>query len=119
MKILVVDDDMVIRMVLNKFFSKEGHHVVIAFDGQDATEHFHLDPNSFDIIVTDIMMPRMNGIDLALNIKNICPELPIIAITAGNIDHLESYDSLFQASFNKPLELSELYKEVLTLTEML
>ncbi|GAB2626539.1 response regulator [Belliella aquatica] len=113
MKILVVDDDMLIRMVLNKYFSNAGHEVVVTFDGKDALDHFYEDPNSFEAVITDIMMPRVNGIDLADEIKKTNPSLPIIAITAGNLDEISKHESLFEASFNKPIELAKLHQIIL------
>ncbi|MCH7412033.1 response regulator [Belliella sp. R4-6] len=117
MKILVVDDDLIIRTVLKHFFLKKNEEVVVTYDGEDALNQFQDDDKSYDIVVTDIMMPRLNGIDLAYKIKVVRPDLPIIAITAGNLDQLVGHESLFESSFNKPLELAKLYETILDILD--
>jgi YesN/AraC family two-component response regulator len=79
-RILFVDDDPIIREIIKKSFDGYFKEVVIAIDGKDALEKYK---NSFfDIVITDISMPNMNGIELVKNIKNIHPEELIIVLSS-------------------------------------
>jgi DNA-binding response OmpR family regulator len=116
MKILVAEDDPIIRMVISHFFLKKKFEVISASDGLDALDKFHESPNSYDVLITDIMMPHLNGIELAQKIKNKKSDLRIIAITAGDLRKIIPFESFFDAGFNKPLELDVLHQAVLKIT---
>jgi two-component system capsular synthesis sensor histidine kinase RcsC len=113
MKILIADDDAIIRMVIKQYFNNKNIEVIAANDGEDALIKFNNAPSSFDLIITDIMMPMMNGIELASKIKERDPSIPIIVITAGNLNQINGSEFLFELSYNKPLELSKLHEDVL------
>ncbi|SNS77492.1 Response regulator receiver domain-containing protein [Belliella buryatensis] len=115
MNILVVDDDMIIRMVLSKYFKGKNFDVTISENGEDAYNQFLDSQDTFDIIITDIMMPIMNGIELAKKIKEKQPNLPIIAITAGDLDQIKGFEQFFEEIFNKPIELAKLHQVVIQL----
>lgn len=80
--VLYVEDEQYIREsmedVLEFFFKK----VDMAIDGIDGLERF--DSYPYDIIITDIQMPRMNGIDMIVELRKISPRTPIILTTAFN-----------------------------------
>ena len=67
MRILVVDDEKIKRVTLADDLRGEGHHVVTAADGEEALEH--LDKEAFDVVVTDLKMPKLDGIELLMRIK--------------------------------------------------
>ena len=67
MKILVVDDEKIKRITLADDLAAQGHDVVVAADGQEALDH--LDRGHFDVVVTDLKMPRVDGIELLKRIK--------------------------------------------------
>jgi CheY-like chemotaxis protein len=62
MRILVVDDEPMVRFLLVRFLEEEGHSVDEAADGIEALEH--LSRRAYDLLITDVHMPRMCGIDL-------------------------------------------------------
>jgi len=68
MRILVVDDEKIKRVTLADDLTGEGHHVVTAADGEEALER--LDKEKFDVVVTDLKMPKLDGIELLMRIKS-------------------------------------------------
>ncbi len=78
--ILVVDDERSMRDFLKILLKKEGHEVAVAHNGINALEH--LDKNSCDLVISDIRMPGMGGLELLASIKEKQPDLPVILITA-------------------------------------
>ncbi len=77
-RILVVDDDVVLVKTLKKALSQLGHRVTSESDSQKALEIFSQGPEGYDLIITDQVMPRMSGVELAQEILSIRPEIPII-----------------------------------------
>jgi signal transduction histidine kinase len=78
-RILVVDDEPSVREVLQACFQEDGHFVGLAADGQEGLERFM--SGQWDIVVTDRAMPRLNGDQLAAEIKKIRPDVPVILVT--------------------------------------
>lgn len=89
-KLLLVDDDEDVRYALGKYLRRAGHEVVEAKDGKAALSLLQAD--SFDTIVTDIIMPEADGIELVMAIRSRTPDLPIIAISGGG--RLAGFDYL-------------------------
>ncbi|MFQ5900639.1 MAG: sigma-54-dependent transcriptional regulator [Thermodesulfobacteriota bacterium] len=79
-KILVVDDEKSMREFLSIFLKREGYEVMTAASGKEAMKLF--DQTIFDMVITDIKMPRMNGLDLLKATKDRNPETAVIMITA-------------------------------------
>jgi two-component system, cell cycle response regulator CpdR len=77
--ILVVEDDLLNRNLICKVLRKEGHQVVEACDGAIALEILQVLP--FDLVITDFMMPKLNGIKLVEHLHSLQPRMPIIFIT--------------------------------------
>jgi CheY-like chemotaxis protein len=90
-KILIAEDDFFIRDIYSKVFSLSGFDVQVAVDGVDALEKVKAQP--FDMLLLDIMMPRMNGIDVLRNIRSLntpTKSIPIFIITnLGQQDVIE------------------------------
>jgi len=82
MNVLFVEDDKEARdeilLILQRFFNK----VIVAVDGIDGIEKFK--ENDIDLIITDINMPRLNGLDMLIKIKNINPDIHSIILSAYN-----------------------------------
>lgn len=80
--VLVVDDSLTVRRVMQRLLSREGYHVVLATDGVDALHQ--LQRRKPDMVLLDIEMPRMDGFDLVRNIRNRydATMLPIVVITS-------------------------------------
>jgi CheY-like chemotaxis protein len=81
-KILIAEDDFFIRDIYSKVFSLSGYDVKVAVDGMDALEKIKAEP--FEMILLDIMMPRMTGIDVLKNVRTLstpAKSTPIFIIT--------------------------------------
>ena len=79
-KILVVDDELSMRQFLEILLKKEGHEVICAPDGEEALSSFQTEP--CDLVVSDIKMPKMGGLDLLRKVKELHPNIAVIMITA-------------------------------------
>lgn len=80
MKILLADDEKTIAVTLGDDLEAEGHQVTIAQDGHEASEH--LDKERFDLLISDIRMPGVTGLELLERIKGSTPDTDVILITA-------------------------------------
>ncbi|MCK4875835.1 MAG: response regulator [Sulfurimonas sp.] len=80
--VLYVEDDLYIQEQSEKFFNKIFKSITIASDGIEALSIY--EKESFDIVITDILMPNMNGLELSKNIKEINSHQPIIVVSAHN-----------------------------------
>jgi two-component system response regulator PilR (NtrC family) len=79
-KILVVDDERSMREILEIFLKSEGYNVSAANNGESALETMKHD--HFDLIITDMKMPKVGGLELLKNVKEICPDTVVVIITA-------------------------------------
>ena len=79
-RILVVDDERSMREMLSILLEREGYEAVEAKNGQEALQLF--ETSIFDMVISDIQMPGINGIDLLGRIKKLAPEVPVLMITA-------------------------------------
>lgn len=107
-KILIIDDDVIIREMLEAFLKNEGFKVVSAPDGKIALEILQNDV--FEIILTDLVMPNMNGIDFLKKTSSLKINAPIIVMTAfGTIQ--TAVEAMKHGAFDyitKPFNLNEL-----------
>ena len=78
--ILVVDDEQSMRDFLKILLRKEGNSVDTGDNAKTALDH--LKKNNYDLVISDIRMPGMSGLDLLSRIKEQSPDLPVIMITA-------------------------------------
>ncbi|MCK4346178.1 MAG: sigma-54-dependent Fis family transcriptional regulator, partial [Bacteroidales bacterium] len=106
--ILVIDDEQSIRNTLKEVLEYEKHTVDLAIDGMEALELFR--NKQYDIVLCDIKMPKMDGIELLEKIFEISNEVPVIMISGhGNID--TAVESIKKGAFDfleKPLDLNRL-----------
>ncbi len=109
MKVLLVEDDPVLRAVLKQFFTLKGHEATEAEDGEQGLKLLsgETDP---DVIVTDIMMPKMNGYEMIEAIRSYpkLQRIPIIIITAGKIDPEKYAASGASDIYQKPIPMQQL-----------
>lgn len=120
--VLIVDDEDMIRMILSQLLSKDGYNILQAGDGEAAVRA--CTGQKIDLIITDLVMPTKNGIDLIMEIKRSQGNIPIIAISGGGgikgtFDYL-SVAKLIGAEeiFPKPLDLDKLRKITASLLGM-
>jgi PAS domain S-box-containing protein len=83
--VLVVDDESSVREALRQVLEKHGYRVATATDGRDALTVFSQHRDSVRVVLTDVMMPTMNGAALARRLREISPQLRII-VTTGLVD---------------------------------
>jgi CheY-like chemotaxis protein len=81
--ILLVDDDEFTRLTLGRTLDSQGHRVVAAVDGRAALRWLCRERAQVDLVLTDIMMPNSDGLELIQEIHAAWPDLPIIAMSAG------------------------------------
>lgn len=79
--ILFVDDEVIIGEMAMEALTQNGYTVTMQTSSRDALALFRNNPNAFDLVVTDLAMPYMNGTELAREMLKLNPELPIILIT--------------------------------------
>ena len=114
-KILVVDDNTDLLGMLNEALDEFGYDVEFTHDGNEATKLFHeFKP---DIVLTDIVMPGVDGIELLLNLRKTNSDIKIMAMSGGNRGHAQTYlhmaDKLgANKIIKKPFEISELLKQL-------
>ncbi|MEE8294969.1 MAG: response regulator [Sphingomonadales bacterium] len=113
--ILIADDDPEILRLLEKAFTIRGHKVVVARDGEEAVDHAK--SKRFDVIITDIIMPKKAGIETILELKILYPDIKIIAISGGgrkgNMDFLRMAELIGATDvLAKPFEPKELLDKV-------
>ena len=106
-RLLVVDDDEQIRELLTFDIAQSGYIVDSAFDGESGLRKA-LD-NNYDLILLDVMMPKMNGYDVCKNIRLIKPNVPILMLTAkGTInDKTEGFECGADDYLVKPFDVQE------------
>jgi CheY-like chemotaxis protein len=80
-RILIVDDDRALRRLLVDTLTAIGYETVAASDGVEALNHLRRDDRGVDLMVTDVKMPRMDGLTLLRKIRRSNPELPVLFIT--------------------------------------
>jgi DNA-binding response OmpR family regulator len=106
--VLVVDDEPLLVMTLGMALDEAGFRVVEAHDGLHALEV--LRTTKVDLVVTDYMMPRLSGLDLALAIKSdpATENLPVLLMSAVPGDVLERHPGVFAGFFQKPYDIDRL-----------
>lgn len=82
-KILIADDNRQITSILEEYSKKEGYETVVVYDGLQAMEKIR--SNSFDIVLLDVMMPKMDGFEVVREIRK-ASDIPVIMITARGED---------------------------------
>ena len=107
-KILLAEDDENLRKLLKKHLVINGYEVTECVDGLDASEKF--ESKHFDLLITDIMMPRMDGNELVNFIKERKKDFPIIMLTALDtiFDKRKSFESGADDYMTKPVNFEEL-----------
>ncbi|TVR92015.1 MAG: response regulator [Spirochaetaceae bacterium] len=120
LRILVAEDDRMNRLVLRRLLEQIGHEVVTVNNGREAVET--LEQQAFDLVLMDIQMPEMNGVEATRTIRTteglaVKPDIPIVAITAHAMpeDLATFIESGMNACITKPVSLEELQR---TLSEI-
>jgi two-component system cell cycle response regulator CpdR len=109
--ILVVEDEPASLECISHFLRKQGYEVREARDGAEAIEL--IDNSQFDLVLSDIRMPRVDGVALATNILSRVPTIPIILMTAVPFELTRSLGHNLPC-LSKPILLDELRRNVQT-----
>ena len=97
MNILVADDEIAIRELVGEVLESDGHEITLAENGEDALEKFKR--SWHEIVFSDIRMPKMNGIELLANVKEINANTQFVIMTShASIDN--SIDALKKGAFD-------------------
>lgn len=107
-QLLLVEDDQRIAALIRQGLEEQGFEVTAAYDGLMGKKLAV--SRSYDIIITDIILPNLNGIDLCKEIRSVKPDVPIIMLTALGTtdDKVEGFDAGADDYLVKPFELREL-----------
>jgi YesN/AraC family two-component response regulator len=117
-QILLIDDDFHVREVLKLFLEKHGYKISEASNGYEAIELCR--SNKFDLVISDIYMPGMDGIKFIETLQKFMPETRIIVISGGESRHFFTSDlklnsALYKGallSLKKPIKEDELVRVV-------
>ena len=112
MKILLIEDEQRVAGLIQKGLEEQGFTVTLAYDGEFGKRLAFA--NAYDLIITDIILPKLNGIELCKDIKVQYPHLPIIMLTALGTtdDKVEGFDAGADDYMVKPFDLRELYVRI-------
>ena len=114
--LLIVDDEVNIRRVLTAMLKREGYEVAAAADGEQALIALHKSP--IDVVITDLVMPKLGGLELLRRVATEFPDVPVIMITAhGTVD--TAVEAMKAGAFDyitKPFDQEELKKVILKAT---
>lgn len=89
-QILIAEDDLAVRSFVSRALEQKGFDVTAVGDGVQALEA--LQTNGFDLLVTDIVMPGLDGIGLALRVTRDYPDLPVLLMTGYSAEQQRAYD---------------------------
>jgi CheY-like chemotaxis protein len=109
-RILVAEDEDPLRALVARAITDLGHTVVTAFDGADALDIVTRESGRFDLLLTDIRMPLMDGIALALSVARDHPQIIILLMTAyaDQRERASNLEALIHDVVLKPFTLAEL-----------
>jgi CheY-like chemotaxis protein len=108
LRCLVVDDEEAVRTVLADVVESAGHTVTMVGSGAEAIERFRAEP--FDVVLTDLAMPRVSGWQVARAVKQIAPRVPVFLVTGFGVElspeerHTQGVDLVLV----KPLQIQEI-----------
>ena len=106
--ILIIEDEQRVAELLKRGLEESGYQVVVAFDGMMGLRIFK--SNTFHLIISDIILPKLDGFELSKEIRKINPAIPILMLTAlgSTDDKLEGFDAGADDYMVKPFDFREL-----------
>ena len=114
--IMIVDDEHDILQILRAGLARYGHRVMVFSDPQLALKEFEIHHSDYDLVLTDIRMPLMSGIELALHVRRIDPEVRLMIMSAFELSAYElSHDLPYVKTedlLKKPVSLSSVCKAI-------
>ncbi len=118
-RILVIDDNDLVRDTLVRILERAGFETAAAKNGREGLAQFHSQPP--DLVVTDVIMPDLDGIETIMALRQAAPGIPIIAVSGGGKAHAMQFLDIAQKlgadlALSKPFKPAEL---VSAITELL
>ncbi len=107
-RILIAEDDMAVREFVSRALTHDGHEVATADDGLEALDVLNDQP--IDLLLTDIVMPNLDGIALALKVAKDYPDMPVLLMTgyAAERQRAHNLDVLIHDVITKPFTLRQI-----------
>ncbi len=114
-RILVIDDEAVVTQTLRRYLERHGFEVAVASNGDEGIEVHRLNP--VDLVVTDILMPGKEGFETIRTLREMTPDIRIVAISGGGRNEPHTYLKFAQRfgadrAFSKPLDMSVLVSSI-------
>ena len=118
-QILLIEDEQRIAELIKRGLEEQGFAITVAYDGLMGKKLAIA--NNYELVITDIILPNLNGIELCKLLKSIKPDMPIIMLTALGTtdDKVEGFDAGADDYLVKPFELRELYVRIRVLLKRL
>jgi CheY-like chemotaxis protein len=109
-RVLIADDEESMRVLVARAIAMDGHDIVTAQDGAEALDILSRDDGAFDLLLTDIQMPVMDGIALALSAARDFPELTILLMTgyAAQRERASNLTAIAHDVISKPFSIAEI-----------
>jgi two-component system, cell cycle response regulator CpdR len=109
-RVLIADDEDSMRTLVARAVAMDGHSVVTAEDGAEALEILNNEPGTFDLLLTDIQMPVMDGIALALTVARDFPDLTILLMTgfADQRERASGLNAIVHDVVTKPFSVADI-----------
>jgi CheY-like chemotaxis protein len=118
--VLIIEDDEFVQNMLKQTFERAGYEVARASNGRSGLQLYQCKP--FDVVITDLIMPEMEGIETISSLRKNNPDVKVIAISGGGRNNPEDYLELArklgaQSTFTKPIDRRKLLAAVKELIE--
>ena len=109
-KILIAEDDDAIRMLVARALGEDGHDVIATADGADALKEIESRNGDFDLLLTDVKMPAMDGIELAMATGRGHPDVTIMLMTgfADQRERSHGMDAFVHDVISKPFSIAQI-----------
>jgi two-component system cell cycle response regulator CpdR len=109
-RVLIADDEESMRTLVARAIAMDGHQIVTAHDGAEALEILIREDGAFDLLLTDIQMPVMDGIALALSAARDFPDLTILLMTgfADQRERASNLNALVHDVVTKPFSVADI-----------
>ncbi len=113
-RVMVIDDEKGLLLLTQQVLEKYGYKVCPYSNSLQALDDFKKQPDHFDLIITDMTMPKITGMDLSIEVLKIRSDLPIILCTgySENISEIKALEIGIKQYFQKPVDTRHLMKAV-------
>jgi two-component system cell cycle sensor histidine kinase/response regulator CckA len=111
--VLVVDDEPIVRELARRALARQGYRMLEAANGEAALEIFQREPEAIDLLVTDIVLPGINGLELARRVLGQRPQVRVLYMSASNESTLRRWLQGQRPAFlQKPFLMEGLSRKV-------